>query len=194
MENRIIIVDVEATCWETKEEQGQHPNEVIEIGACELDLTSGVISKLTSIAVKPEFTYVNDFCTQLTGWTQQTIDAEGLTIQEALAAFTDIFNPTDKTMWGSYGAYDRNMLGSRFDYGSLGKLYGVKREENPFEYMAWHVNIKDEVACFLKLDRGIGMAKALGKFGLTLEGRHHNGADDAYNIAKIRRHMLGLPA
>jgi len=30
-----------------------------------------------------------------------------------------------------------------------------------------------------------GMDQALKKFGITLEGTHHRGIDDAFNIAKI---------
>jgi inhibitor of KinA sporulation pathway (predicted exonuclease) len=31
----------------------------------------------------------------------------------------------------------------------------------------------------------MGMARALAHAGLPLEGRHHNGADDAWNIAAL---------
>ena len=31
----------------------------------------------------------------------------------------------------------------------------------------------------------MGMDNLLNKLGLKLEGRHHRGVDDAYNVAKI---------
>jgi inhibitor of KinA sporulation pathway (predicted exonuclease) len=36
----------------------------------------------------------------------------------------------------------------------------------------------------------MGMARALTHAGIPLEGRHHNGADDAWNIAAL---VLRLP-
>ena len=36
----------------------------------------------------------------------------------------------------------------------------------------------------------IGMAAALKKIGLELEGTQHRGDDDAYNIARILRYMV----
>ncbi len=36
--DKIVVVDIESTCWETKEEQGNQPMEIIEIGACVLDV------------------------------------------------------------------------------------------------------------------------------------------------------------
>ena len=60
---RIVVIDVEATCWETREEQGSMPNEIIEIGACELVLKTGEITNRASIAVAPQFTKVSPFCT-----------------------------------------------------------------------------------------------------------------------------------
>src|ERR1700712_4697911 len=104
---RIVVVDVEATCWETREEQGTRPNEIIEIGACELDQRTGTIENRVSIAVAPKFTEVSPFCTQLTGWTPEVIKAEGMSIEEALAQFADLFKPTKETIWSSYGEYDR---------------------------------------------------------------------------------------
>lgn len=193
--NRIIICDVEATCWRRPEEalptdepQGAQPNEVIEIGACELDTRTGVISNKTSIVIQPKYSKVSAFCTELTGWTQADVDG-GRQMFDALRKFDDIFQPKSNDIWASYGAYDRNMLAST-GKGSIGILYGIRDNQNPFEWMRTHLNIKTLFSLRHHPKREVGMAKALNILKLPLAGRHHNGADDAMNIAEIAKHTL----
>ena len=184
-----FVVDVEATCWETREEQGRMPNEIIEIGVAELDFKNGV-TRRASIAVKPRFTKVSPFCTNLTGWTQADVDAEGLDIVDAFAEFTKMFSPTKEHIWFSCGEYDRVKLSSLSGPGGVGDLYGIDPRDNPFDYMRTHVNIKTLFALKRRLSKEAGMARMIEMIGEKLEGRHHNGADDAYNIAKIVRYVF----
>ena len=186
---RVIVVDVEATCWATREEQGSLPNEIIEIGACALNIYTGEITDNVSIVVKPSMTKITPFCTALTGWTQEAVDAGGMAIQVAMDAFRDTFKPTKETIWASFGEYDRWKLSSSHPAG-VGKLYRLDRATNPFELMRSHINVKTLMALRFKLKKEMGMGLALSHVGETLEGRHHHGADDAYNIAKILRKVL----
>lgn len=183
----IAVVDVEATCWETKEEQGTQPNEIIEIGACLLDVRSGAIIERASIAVKPRFTKITPFCTTLTGWTQEQIDEEGLDIEEALKEFSRIYSPHGVQHWTSYGEYDRHKLTD--SRGGLGQLYGLYRGVNeilnPFAMFRGYFNTKTMAGLRFNRGKEMGMEKMLEKLNIPLEGRHHNGADDANNIAKI---------
>ena len=71
----------------------------------------------------------------------------------------------------------------------MGALYGIQADVNPFDIMN-HVNIKTLFAVKHGLKKEIGMDRMLQMMGATLEGRHHNGADDAFNIAKIVKHVL----
>jgi inhibitor of KinA sporulation pathway (predicted exonuclease) len=48
-----------------------------------------------------------------------------------------------------------------------------------------HVNLKQQYGSIRKLQRAVGMKNALQLEGLSLEGTHHRGIDDARNIAKI---------
>lgn len=180
---RLIVVDIEATCWETREEQGDRPNEIIEIGVCEIDLRHRTIGDATSYLVKPTFTSVSPFCTQLTGWTKEQID-EGGSIHDTLIAIGNDFNIGRDDIWCSYGEFDRHKLcdGKR---GSVGGLYGVKPRDNPFMVARTHLNIKTLFAIKHRLGKEVAMDKALWLLKLPLEGRHHNGADDAHNIARI---------
>lgn len=185
---KVYVVDVEATCWETRDEQGSKPNEVIEIGICTLDILSGKIENGSSYVIKPRFTEVSPFCTTLTGWTQADIDT-GSDILPTLQAIEHDYGMTKDHIWFSCGEYDRLKL-SCHGGGSLGALYGIPRAQNPFERLRSHVNIKTLFALKHKLSKEMGMDRMLQKIGEKLEGRHHNGCDDALNIAKIVRHVL----
>jgi len=185
--DRVFVVDVEATCWETREEQGNQPNEIIEIGICELSVRTGQIKDCFGYIVKPRFTKVTPFCTQLTGWTQAEID-EGSDISDVLPAIVRDYGLTKDHVWFSCGEYDKVKLGTG-GRGSLRDLYGISRDQAIFEQMR-HVNIKTLYALKHRLSKEMGMDRMLQHMGEKLEGRHHNGADDAANIAKIVRHVL----
>jgi inhibitor of KinA sporulation pathway (predicted exonuclease) len=42
-----------------------------------------------------------------------------------------------------------------------------------------------------RLSSEMGMDRALKYYGLELEGKHHRGSDDAWNISKILLKVLG---
>ena len=104
----IIIIDLEATCWNGKIPEGQ-VNEIIEIGICVLNTTTGLISKNEGILIKPERSEVSSFCTELTTITQELLDTEGISFKEACAKLREDYNAHYYT-WASYGAYDLNMM------------------------------------------------------------------------------------
>lgn len=188
--SRIIICDIEATCWETREEQGSRPNEIIEIGICELNLRTNQIENGSSYVIKPRFTKVSPFCTQLTGWTQEAVD-EGADILPTIQQLGNDYKIGKDDVWASCGEFDRIKLSSnRQQRGSLGFLYDIKHFDNPFSVMRSHINIKTLFALKHRLHKEMGMDKMLECIGEKLEGRHHNGGDDALNIAKIVRHVL----
>lgn len=181
--NRILVVDVEATCWETREEQGDRPNEVIEIGITEVDLKHGKIGEPTSYLIKPRFTTVSPFCTQLTGWKPEDLADAGEPL-DILTAIKQDFGIQKDDLWCSYGEFDRIKLGCE-GRASMGGLYGIRRHENPFAFMRTHINIKTLFAVRRGLSKEVAMDKALNIAGQKMEGRHHNGADDSFNIAKL---------
>lgn len=196
--NTTFVVDVEATCWDTQNgEKAEGPNEVIEIGIVALDVKTLNVTKKGSYPVKPRFTKVSPFCTQLTGWTQQDVD-RAPDIDDVLRTITADFGITRNHVWWSGGEYDRIKLSSDVNIpGSLGALYkdigdqwlcGV--DSNPFSFMRAHYNIKTLLAMKMGWKREKGLDSSLAAIGAVLEGRHHNGADDAFNTAKLVARLL----
>jgi inhibitor of KinA sporulation pathway (predicted exonuclease) len=169
--NQIIIVDIEATCWEGDPPAGEQ-NEIIEIGISVFDLATQTPAPPVSILVKPTRSTISPFCTQLTSLTQDLVDT-GVTFYEACARLQSEF-ATKNHLWGSWGSYDLKMFKAQcheFDV------------EYPFSKR--HVNLKKLFADAVNGKTRLGMADALIKAGLTLQGTHHRGGDDAYNIARL---------
>lgn len=184
--DRIFVIDLEATCWRNGE-QGEKPNEIIEIGICQLTVETMTIEKPMSIVVKPRWTEVSEFCTELTGWTQSSVD-QGADIVEAISTVQNIYGFRNRDVWFSCGQYDRQKLAS-YGGGSIGALYGITGAENPFTKMQ-HFNVKPLFAFKHRLRKEMGMQRMLEHIGETLDGRHHSGVDDAVNIAKLVKHIL----
>ncbi len=173
--DQILVIDLEATCWQGKIPKGQK-NEIIEIGICVLDTTTNERLDTDSIIVKPN-SEVSEFCTQLTTLTQADVD-KGISLQEACEILQTQYLSKQRT-WASYGAYDRK----QFD-----RECQSKEIEYPFGQE--HINVKKRFAETLKLNKPVGMAGALKKLDFPLEGTHHRGVDDAWNIAKILAWLL----
>lgn len=168
--NKILIIDLEATCWDGKIPPGQK-SEIIEIGIAILDNFSGEILESRSILIKPKYSTVSPFCTELTTITSELLDKEGITFDEACDIIREEYK---EYTWASYGAYDIKMMQSECK--ERGIWYPLS--EN-------HINVKMLFAEKKGLKKRVGMAAALYILEIPLEGTHHRGIDDAKNIAKI---------
>jgi inhibitor of KinA sporulation pathway (predicted exonuclease) len=173
---QIIVVDVEATCWEGSPPSGE-TNEIIEIGVCPLDLKSGERLEKRSIIVRPKQSRVSAFCTQLTTLTQAQVDV-GLTFMEACEILRRQFRSREQ-IWASFGDYDRNQFQKQCDAADL-----------PYPFGPRHINVKTLFALSRGLNAEVGMNEALEILNLPLEGTHHRGDDDAWNIAGILARLL----
>ncbi len=175
--NKIIVVDIEATCWEDREKT-RRDSEIIEIGVCLLDVKTGKITNNKGIIVKPESSVVSEYCTELTTLTQDMIN-DGISLRYACDILMEEYLSKERT-WASYGQYD---------WFQFQKECEKKHISYPFS--SCHINIKNLFALMNCLTREKGMSKALRIYNIPLEGTHHRGKDDAYNIAKILRRLLG---
>ena len=79
--DRILVVDVESTCWEGEPPAGQM-SEIIEIGLCMVDVAALERVERRSILVRPACSTVSAYCTQLTTLTQADVDG-GIPLAEA---------------------------------------------------------------------------------------------------------------
>lgn len=174
--DQVIVVDVESTCWEGEPPPGQE-SEVIEIGVCALDVASGRRLERRSILVKPERSTVSPFCTRLTTLTQEQVDG-GIPFRQACAMLRETCLTKDR-VWASYGDYDRRQFERQGQARAVGYPFGPG-----------HLNVKSLFALTHALSREVGMSEALALLNLPLEGVHHRGGDDAWNIAGILSELL----
>jgi inhibitor of KinA sporulation pathway (predicted exonuclease) len=170
--DKIIIIDLEATCWQSAVPQGQE-NEIIEIGLAVLDSETGEITKNQGILIKPQRSSVSPFCTELTTITKELLDKNGISFEEAIDKLVDEYSP-DLYTWASYGQYDLTMLKKQC------KSFGIQ-----YPMGEQHINVKEAFAGKFGLQKPTGMNGALHLLNIPLEGTHHRGIDDAKNIAKI---------
>ncbi|ANZ34812.1 DNA polymerase III [Lentzea guizhouensis] len=173
--DQVLVVDVESTCWEGTPPP-REASEIIEIGICPVEVGSGVRGERRSVLVRPVRSAVSPFCTELTTLTPAMV-AEGVSFAEACAVLRKEYRSDDR-VWASYGDYDRKMFERQC------AAFGVKYPFGPR-----HLNVKTLFALTHRLPREIGMADAVRMAGQRLDGTHHRGHDDAYNIAGL---LLGL--
>ena len=82
-------------------------------------------------------------------------------------------------LWASYGDYDRKQFERNY------REYGIAYPFGPT-----HLNVKTLAAVACGWSEEVGMSEALKPMGLTLEGTHHRGDADAWNIAAILSRVL----
>jgi inhibitor of KinA sporulation pathway (predicted exonuclease) len=176
----INVVDIEATCWANSPPPGE-VSDIIEVGLTVADLAAGTRLARHKILVRPGRSAVSEFCTGLTGLTPDEVGA-GVSFAEACDLLAREHAAAARP-WASWGNYDRAQFQRQC------AQTGV-----PYPFGEVHVNAK---AVFTAVHRkggpGYGMKAALALAGLPLEGRHHDGADDAWNIAALvlRLHAAG---
>jgi len=165
----LVIVDVEATCWA---EDAPSPNEIIEIGAVAYRLGQGQCDEFQTF-VRPQLEPVlSPFCKDLTGIRQQNVDGAP-SFPEAFDHFLCWTGDPALFTLASWGAYDHMQF--RQDCALHHVPYPIER----------HLNLKKLCRDLLGWHKPCGMADALRRLGLPLEGTHHRGIDDARNIARI---------
>jgi inhibitor of KinA sporulation pathway (predicted exonuclease) len=174
--DQILVVDLEATCWPGDPPEGQE-SDIIEIGLCALDVATGYRLEKASIVVRPERSTISEYCTALTTLTQEEVN-QGISFREACSLLRTRYASRER-LWASFGDYDRLM----FERES--KTHGV---EYPFG--KGHINVKSLFAVVQGLDQELPLDEAMEWLGFALEGHHHRGEDDAWNIARILGHIL----
>jgi inhibitor of KinA sporulation pathway (predicted exonuclease) len=172
----IVVVDVESTCWEGAPPPGEE-NEIIEIGVATLEVGTCTRLERDSFLVVPERSKVSAFCTSLTTLTQEQVDG-GIGFPQACTLLAKRYG-TRERVWASYGDYDRRQFERQ-----------CAARRVPYPFGPTHLNVKSLFALARGLTREVGMAQALELAGLPLEGTHHRGGDDAWNIAGLLAALL----
>lgn len=177
----ILIIDLENTCMPENERPAGYHGQIIEIGAAWVT-HDGVVEETFEVFVQAQ-NPVTEFCTQLTGITQQDVNS-GLPFPAAMQALGDFAAKHPGKTWGSWGNADINSLDFDCAHHSV---------ESPLKDWT-HRNLKKEWSAprrqIIREKYGgkakqAGMARALEIAGIELEGPHHRALSDVLNIAKL---------
>jgi 3'-5' exoribonuclease 1 len=177
----ILVVDLEATCCDLKTIP-RHQMETIEIGAVMVDrATLAIVDEFQSFIKPQRHPVLTDFCKELTSITQTQVDTAP-TFPDAIELWQVWLKQFDRTIFGSWGDYDRKQFQQDSKY---------HRIDLPYPVSSNHVNLKERFSIAQKLTKRYGMAQALNLAGIELVGTHHRGIDDARNISQLLPYILG---
>ncbi len=172
----ILVVDVESTCWEGQPPSGQ-TSEIIEVGLCPIDLKTLTRIEKRSILIKPVQSEISEFCSNLTTLTPDMFTDAG-SLADAARTLKNDYRSKDR-LWASWGDYDRRQFERVCRDQSVGYPFGPS-----------HLNVKSLFAAAVGSGHEMGLDGAYKQLGLTMEGTHHRGDDDAWNIAGILCRLL----
>jgi 3'-5' exoribonuclease 1 len=104
-ERRIVVVDVEATCW--KKGVFSRNKETIEIGAVRLlpDRAPSMWPEFQTFVRPRRLPRLSSFCRELTGITQENVDAAPA-FPEALRLFLEWAQPLERIVLATWSHYD----------------------------------------------------------------------------------------
>lgn len=169
----IISLDLELN--QLKHENGVTVPKIIQIGAVIGNPANGEIVERIDIKVNPEEKLTQEII-ELTGITQEQVD-RGVTILEAYEQLK-VFKKKHQAhrMLVTWGAGDSDAIRRELPHG-INWVFGFR-----------HIDVKTLAQSYCLINsitmKG-GLEPSMKKFGLTFEGRPHDGLDDAYNTFKV---------
>lgn len=191
----LLILDFEATCDEIKR---PNPQEIIEFPTLLYNVENRVIEDTFHFYIKPDVhSELSQFCTNLTGITQEQIDNDGIQLKDALQRHDIWLQEANLIPQHQNGNYNDNDQIHSFVYLTCGdwdlktclpRQLEHMNEKVPKYFMNW-LNVKKEFAKVYNR-KARGMVEMLNMLELELEGRHHSGIDDCHNISRICTKML----
>ena len=174
---KLVVVDLELTCWATPEERDTRMSEILEIGAVRVDLAAGIVTDEFTALVKPrDYPHLSPFCQDLTGIGRG--DLKGAPqFPEAYAHFVRFCGSRRTHVLGAWGQDWR----------------GLERECSRFGLDPKHpietLNLKTLFA--LRYGQKMGLDRALAHLGLSFEGARHRALPDARAAAGVLCRLLG---
>lgn len=102
--DRVLVVDLELTCWDGPPPEGERP-EIIEIGIAEVDLKRDEIVRTASLLTRPTASRISDFCSAFTGIDDAAMRRDGISFVDACHLMRKTYGSTSK-LWLGWGSDD----------------------------------------------------------------------------------------
>lgn len=177
--DKIIVIDLECTCWEDGKAPEGERQEIIQIGACSLVVETGLVINKTSYLTKPKESKISEYCTNLTGITP-AMAKSAMPFKDACNKLVKEFGPRNR-VWASFGIGDKTM----FEFECV-----QKQARYPFSET--HIDVSTLFHLKHKIrGGGVSLIRALELcVGSQFVGKQHSADDDAYNTALLLAHLL----
>jgi inhibitor of KinA sporulation pathway (predicted exonuclease) len=174
--DKILIVDVEMTCWETPEETKKNKTEIIEIGIVEVETKGFTITRERTFLIKPKFSEVSDFCTNLTSITNKMLSKQGYEYTDVVRILKEKFGTKNKMYvgWGNDNVAFINQS----------ELFSI---ENPFSNN--YLNLSQVYSIFNNKKDKLSLSNIIKEEGLIFEGEAHRALVDAKNTYYLFKKM-----
>ncbi|KAA0188103.1 3'-5' exoribonuclease 1 [Fasciolopsis buskii] len=182
-----LILDFEATC---EKHQKITPAEIIEFPVIKLNSQTLTTESIFHCYVQPKIhPYLTDFCTELTGITQDMVNDQPC-LEDVLKKFDEFLRenqlllPESSFAFVTCGDWDlKTMLPSQCRYLNI---------PLPNYFHQW-INLK-QVFCDTMGIFPHGLTDMARKLRLPMKGRLHSGIDDCRNIASILCELINRGA
>ena len=167
-----LIIDLECTCDEDKNNFNRNKMEIIEIGAVLVDENFNLIDEFSTF-VKPTINpTLTSFCTKLTTITQKDVD-DAPYIEEALDSLRSFARQNGFYTFVSWGG---------FDYRQIKRETALKGIDNVLK--SKNINYKDNYKEITGV-RATSITRALRDLKTDFKGTQHRAVYDAKNIYRI---------
>lgn len=173
----IVVFDLELTCWDGEERKPMDEMEITEIGAVVLDANTLEEKWRFSRTAKPvNNPTLSDFCTQLTGITQEEVDESPILLELLQELLEDGSLPPAKDfIWASWGG-DARWLRDEINQ-------KTPEGQEPISFDPRFINIK------LLDGRRRGLKRAAKALGVKQELPAHRALPDAVTTAEVGRKL-----
>jgi 3'-5' exoribonuclease 1 len=177
-ERRLVVVDVEATCW--KKGIFSRKKETIEIGAVLLllDRAPPGWPEFQTFVRPRRLPRLSSFCRELTGITQENVDAAP-TFPEALRLFLEWSQPLEQVVLATWSHYDLWQLDLDLE------AHGLPKLAMPF------LDVKKLAARMVGTKSFEETARELAPDAVAMP--RHRAIADAHRTARILNRLLRSP-
>jgi inhibitor of KinA sporulation pathway (predicted exonuclease) len=173
--DRVVVFDLELTCWDTPVPPAGEEPEIIQIGWCLLDPVTGERFDRQHLMVRPAKSRISAYCTALTGITPTDV-RRGNSLRDVCVRMTKM------------GLRQYACAGYGDDLGCLLEHCAKSGAESPLSDS--YINVALLVQLASNTYKGVGLDKACKSLGFDPEGTAHRADWDAWNAARVLGALL----
>ncbi|XP_069139676.1 3'-5' exoribonuclease 1-like [Argopecten irradians] len=178
----LLVIDFEATC---EADTPDYPHEIIEFPIILIDVHQNtVVDEFHSFCKPVVNPQLSEFCTELTGITQEDVDAAD--------TFTTVFQKAKDWMKEKHLGEGNKFAIVTDGPWDMSRFLCLQCQHSDLVFPRWAkkwINIRKTYGSFYKCRRK-KLEDMLIYLGMKFEGKQHRGRDDSRNIARIAIRLI----